>query len=318
MAGVDESRKPFVLSSVDHELLLVVSELHYLTAEQILRLRYSRASLTYVRSRLKRLADNDFLQRTWAVRPTPFGKPPTVYRLGRAGISYLKEAGYGIEVRYRPSEHVMHADGYLSHALAVTEVLIAAKLLARQVPQITVQAMRHDLDLKRSPIPVSPLRNGPGELQTVVPDGWIDLVVADSTTPRHPILLEVDRGTENVASFKRKIRAMIALLKGPYHKVFGTKFGRIAVVVDTAAFVTAEAAVKRVKDLCRWAHEELKAHKQDGEASRWHFGLLPRGYDLSPRAFFLGPSWIRPGFAQPVSLLAVPESGVERGSSDDY
>lgn len=57
MAGLEQSQRPFILSAVDHEILLVVAQLHYLTAEQVQRLRYSPGAINYVRERLKSLTD---------------------------------------------------------------------------------------------------------------------------------------------------------------------------------------------------------------------------------------------------------------------
>src|SRR5690242_9477793 len=72
--------KSFKLSMKDDDILAAFIRFHYLTAEQVTRLLFSPGSLTYVKARLKLLADNEYLQRVYHVEKKP-GKARYVYHL---------------------------------------------------------------------------------------------------------------------------------------------------------------------------------------------------------------------------------------------
>src|SRR5205807_2314431 len=107
---------------------------------------------------------------------------------------------------------------HLQHVLELNDFLIAASLLPRVVPSISLVEMRHDLDLKKTPVKVTVERRMPygdriDEKVTVIPDGWLDfrMVVPDRRKPRRRcIVVELDRGTSSVAPFKSKLRALYA------------------------------------------------------------------------------------------------------------
>lgn len=195
-------------------------------------------------------------------------------------------------------------------------MLLAAKKLPALVPSVRPQALKHDFDLKRPPVAITPLIPDQRERVTVIPDGVLDLLVTGVRQRRQVIVLEVDRGTEAVKDFKRQIRALLAFLGGPYQATFGTSLGKIAIVVDTAAFRSPATAARRVNDLRRCTEEELTTYRKQALSSWFHFRDLPRGRALDPIDFFITPSWSIPFCPSPVSLLSVSECGVERGSTD--
>src|SRR5690349_12509355 len=93
MAGQRVEPHPFEITAVDDAVLRAVYSLPFLTADQLLKLRYSNGSLTYARDRLKRLFEAGYLQRCHAPSHTPRGKAPFAYRLSRKGVLYCQQQG---------------------------------------------------------------------------------------------------------------------------------------------------------------------------------------------------------------------------------
>ncbi len=297
------------ISFGDEHILHAVRDFHYLTAEQLCRLLYQPTSLNYAREQLKRLFDANYLNRTFGPRSQAAGSSPWVYLLGRRGIRYFREHKLEINRRYRPSEEKAHSDQFLFHTLAVNDVLITAVLLVRRRTDITLEQLRHDLDLKRTPVRVSAVGKGRNvELQSVVPDGWLRFRVPGPTrSATVALLLELDRGTISVKALKRKVRGLLAFLAGPYEQTFGTRSGSVAFVVDEGAFARFEGARRRLKDLCRWTEEELKLAGKHTFGERFVFTLLPQERAVDPNVFFLSPRCRVPFSALPCSLFGLPD-----------
>src|SRR5579872_5377857 len=150
--GGSKRPKTIRLTGVDEAILQALFDLHYLTAEQLCRLRYSATSLNHAREQLKRLYDLGFLARTYGPRAQAAGSTPWVYFLARRGLTHLRQLGFESERRHRPSEERTRSDQFLFHTMAVNDVLIAAMLLGRHIGKLELTAMRHDLDLKRHPV----------------------------------------------------------------------------------------------------------------------------------------------------------------------
>src|SRR5688572_13986374 len=94
---------PYItLGTQDESILRCLARYHYLLARQICRLLYSPSSITYVQTKLKRLADAGYCQRVWMPKPGRYGSAPAVYTLARRGINYLRAAGVPIHGRYHP------------------------------------------------------------------------------------------------------------------------------------------------------------------------------------------------------------------------
>ena len=152
--GKLQQKKPYQLTGVDLEILQLVNEYHFLTVEQLIRLRYSKGSLTTVQTKLKALTENKYLDRRHLPH-TGTGNTVYVYNLTTKAQQYLQEAGFTGFSRYRRSDILTVKLPHLQHALSLNDVLIAARLLAKDVPAITLAEARHDLDLKKTPVKVT-------------------------------------------------------------------------------------------------------------------------------------------------------------------
>ncbi len=277
-------------------ILLALHRYFYLTACQTTRLRYAAGSLTRAQALLKELADDGFCQRLFLPRPSAHGRLPAVYTLGRLGRRHLGALGIDVPARLRPSAEREHAYLFLAHTLAVNDCLIAAELLSRRAPQITIDRMLHERTLRRMPIPVA---DPDGGRASVIPDGWLDLRVAVSGgIDRSCIALEVDRGTTEQRAFRRKVARWIAAADGPYQAAFGTDLLTVAVV--------ATPGEGRADQLLDWIAAELATvHRQ--ERAELFLVTAVDAAVVDPLAFFTGPVWRRCDQTTPVPLIE--ESG---------
>lgn len=233
---------------MDEAMVRAVATFHFLTVEQVTRLFYHHGSLTHVRGKLKRLSDLGYLQRLRVPR-TSAGNPPWVYHLARGGIRALQQSEgleRGESLRFRPAEQREHAYLFLAHTLAVNDVLIAATLLSRTVPQAVLAELQHERDLRQTPVRV---RTSAGESMSVIPDAWLDFHLAQRA--RMSIVLELDRGTVGQRAFKRKLRGLLAYAAGPYQEAFGTSSLTIAIATTASA--------SRAKQLRTWCEQVLRA-----------------------------------------------------------
>src|SRR2546423_5010199 len=179
----------FTLTAVDFEILQLVRDFHFLTVEQVMKLR-GVSSKPKVQTKLKSLYEAKYLDRR-SLPHVGVGNTEYIYALSTKGMNLLKDMGFSGFSRFRPDEFRRFAFPHLDHALAVNDFLIAARLLPVSVPSITHAEMRHDLDLKKTPVRVTVERRLPygdrtDEKITVIPDGWLDfrMEVADRPKPR--------------------------------------------------------------------------------------------------------------------------------------
>ncbi len=292
---MDRSRKSAQSGGVTpakRALLHAVARNHFLTARQCTRLRYAASSLTRVQALLKELADDGYVQRLFLPRPSPHGRAPTVYALGRRGRSCLAALGIAVPARLRPSQERGHAYLFLAHSLAVADCLIAMELLSRSVPAIAIREMRHERDLRRTPILVP----GPGGGRTsVIPDGWLDLRVAlPDGVYRSCIALEIDRGTTEQRAFRRKITHWVAAADGPYQAAFGTDLLTVAIV--------ATPGEGRADELRRWIAAELASLHREEQAGLFLVTAQDAAI-VDPATFYGGPVWRRCDDATPMPLI---------------
>jgi hypothetical protein len=277
------------LGPADDAVLSLFYRYHYLTAQQVCRLRYRTGSLTYVQTKLKKMTDLGYLQRLFLPRPTQCGSGPSVYTLARKGINRLDELGIDVDLRFRPSEQREHSYLFLLHSLALSDLLISFELLCRDVPHITLHEMLHERLLK--PVKVKFVdQEGQSREVWVCPDARIVLRIKESFVM--PIVLEVDRATEEQSKIRRKIRALLQ-----YAKTLKTQ--TVANLSLTILFVA--PTEKRLKDLLHWTEQELKLLEDKNLADLFRFASFSPS--LSSEQLFLAPRWYRPFDRQGASLF---------------
>ncbi len=300
-SGQGAKKAPSQLTGVDVDILQLVHEYHFLTAEQIVTLRYSKNSLPTAQIRLKSLYENNYLERRHLPH-TGTGNTEYLYHLSTKGQRYLESAGITGFSRVRKSEIENMEFPHLKHVLSLNDFLIAARLLPRSVPSIFLVEMRHDLDLKKTPERVTVERRMPygdriDEKVTVIPDGWLDfrMAVADRPKPRRRcIVVELDRGTTSVAPFKQKLRALyFYAISEDYQELFGTDLCMVAYATT--------AGKARMAQMIEWCEQELEQQRLEHEANLYRFTALPD--ELDPKELFCEEVWYKPFENEPVSLL---------------
>jgi hypothetical protein len=278
-----------------------ISQLRLVTAEQLTRLHYSPGSIKAIKARLKRLADEGFVQAD--VRPTKRGHGCYYYALAEKGAKYLEAAGYPVEEGWKPSKEKDKHGMFVAHTLEVNDLVIAAALLGRAHPHLTLAGFIPERFMKRQPFKTTWRRPDLGphhaERFTLIPDGYLDIrATTDEGMYRRPIVLEHDRGTEDQTYFRRRIRAYVIFMRtGEYRTFLGVKEAL------TIAFTTFEGE-GRVARMREWTRAELKATREPDSLSLafWFANLPPAP---TPEAAWLEPRWLSAIDAQPAPLLTV-------------
>jgi len=282
-------------------LLVAIGRYFYLTARQCTRLLYAETSLTRVQALLKELADDGYCQRLFLPRPTPHGRVPAVYTLGRLGRTYLAAIGVDVPTRLRPSEAREHKYLFLDHTLCVNDCLIAMELLSRRAPAITIQTMLHERTLRRMPIAVT---DPDGRQASVIPDGWLDLRVAlPDGVYRTCIALEIDRGTTEAKAFRAKVARWVAAADGPYREAFGTDLLTVAIV--------ATPGEGRAEELLWWIVAELATLRRQDAADLFLVTSVDAA-SVDPATLYCGPVWRRCDQEAPVPLIEDAEAFLPR------
>ncbi len=278
------------ITPADERILLALNRHHHLSAEQVRRLLYGRGSLKYAYARLKRLVDAGLVSHDQARGMVG------VYAVSGTGRIYLTSLGFDVLPRWRASEEKELGASYYRHALAVADVLIAAKLLAQDHASIALTTMRHDRELRhRFAVPV---RLANGVTRGVIPDGWLDfrITMVDGRF-RIPVVLELDRGTHERRRWQQKVEALVAFAAGPYQEAYGAASLIVAVVATPGE-------TRRV-ELTTWTEGLLQALRVEHEADLFRFTSADPIADSV--GFFCGPVWYRPFDPAPLPLLAPRE-----------
>lgn len=282
------------LSARDEAMLQAIARLQFVTSRQIVRLFYQPGSLEYVRGRLKHLADRQYLLRLRLPSSGP-GNTAWVYAVAGKGWRYLRASNAlsGNEeapLRFRPTEQHEHSWLFLTHSLAVTDILVAALCLPEIQPTLLLRELCHERVLRRQPpVKVQTLR---GETVGIIPDGFLDFILDGEV--RMSILLELDRGTMAREAMQRKFRGLLAYADGPYQTVFRSTSLTFAVATT--------AGLARCEQLRTWCARVLQevpdaTHRQ-AYADLFLFTALPQTVPgsgaLDPEALFLRPVWTQP------------------------
>jgi hypothetical protein len=152
--------------------LVALAEFDYLTASQLTRLLYAPSSHAHVRKQLNALVAAGF------VIPLVgrFVTMPRLYTLTGTGYSYAAALSVTQEHRVRPAEEQEKAHNlyFIQHTIAVTDVLIAARLLSRTVPAIRLTRLITERELKRTTYVEVP------ERRCLEPDASVQFTVAET------------------------------------------------------------------------------------------------------------------------------------------
>ena len=266
-------KTPVQLRKAWEKIIIALALFDYLTAAQVTRLLYALTSLTHVQEQMKLLVDNDLVI-------TLGGKAldlPLIYALSGTGRQYAYSLGAPVRKRYRLSEEQEKSRNpyFLKHTVAVTDVLIAAKLLAQAVPGIVLTRMSTERELRRTIYVELPERIGiepDASVQFRVQETWEDL-----------FFIEVYRNLPPAEwRFKQKIQGYVVYLDSGHHEaLFQTPALTVMVVAETD---------RMAATLKRWAEDALQDIARPEEGEMFFFCSLAVA-TANPEEMFLSPVW---------------------------
>jgi hypothetical protein len=240
---------PFILTEIYHLLLQGMYAYHLVLAEQLNACYYAPGNIKHVKERLKTLVDHKYLDYLQLL--TTKGSGAYVYFLAAKGRRYLHEAGYDLTHYYRPSKEKERSHFHLMHTLELNDFLVAAAAFVRTHHGYMLE-MRHDLDLKRTPIHV-PIKRRVNdtwleETKALVPDAWLTFQLPDNT--RRWMWVEHDRGEASAKKIKHHVRGILAFITTEgYKQTFGAS--------GMTVVYTTSAGVHHREKLQAWVREVL-------------------------------------------------------------
>ena len=276
MATIQKS-KQHVLTAVDYDILKLTHEYHFLTVSQVTRLRYSSGSETTCQDRLKKLFGAGVLDRV-QLPHIGTGNTEYLYILSTKGQRELQELGITSFSRFRSSDTHTLKLPHLQHLISLNDVLIAARLISRFHPDISLVAMKHDLDMKRAPMRVTLDR----QEVTLVPDGFLDfrLSIAGRLYAL-PVWIEIDRGTEWGKTLQRKLHTIICAV---HTQAFQDLFGVASITVAIAT-----EGQKRVDLMRSFIRQELISMELTHLSHLFLVTSLLK--HIEPTTLFTAPVW---------------------------
>jgi protein involved in plasmid replication-relaxation len=276
-------RTPGNATKGTEKILCALREFDYLTAAQVTRLCYAKGSLTYVKATLKSLVDAG-LAVSLGGRGT---RLPRVYTPTGTGYTIASVAqGLPQAKRVRRTEEATKAENvyFLQHTIAVTDILIAAKILSQTIPGITLKRMYLERELKRKIYLELPVVSGNGktERRTIClePDAAVDFVIKDKWQDFFHI--EMYRTHLREYRFKQKIHAYAAYAASSIHQEL---FATLALAI--AVFC---ASSQLTATLRKWTEEVLQEVQQPGLGERFFFTSVDPGA-VRPEELYLLPVW---------------------------
>jgi Replication-relaxation len=277
-------------------IVVALAVFDYLTAEQITRLLFAEASLSYVRKLLKDLEVRSLVQPL----PRQTASQPRLYTLTAKGYRYASILGVETVKRVRKGEEQVKGrnDPFVLHTIAVTDVLISAWLLSQTVPGIVLNRLYRERELKRKIyVPVA------GRTLCLEPDASVQFFLSGRW--QEFIHFEIYRTHLSERRFKQKIQGYAAYIESPVHReLFHTPALSIAVIAQTAELAT------RLK---RWTEAVLQELQQPELGGQFFFASCNPATATSDVAtaslteLFLAPVWQQAFGQVPTPLLVLED-----------
>jgi Replication-relaxation len=263
------------------KIIVALAEFDYLTASQLALLLYSLSSITYVYEQMKSLVAQGHVL-TLGGRAVNL---PQIYTLSGTGRHYASMLGATKGKRFRPSEEADKGRNpyFLKHTIAVTDVLIAARLSSERVPAIRLPRMYTERQLKRKIyIPLA------GKTVCLEPDAGLLFRITETwheppQTWEDFFHIEVYRNLPPQEwRFKQKIAGYVTYVDNGHHEaLFHTPALSIAIIAATEHMTTT---------LKRWTEEVLTDMERQAEGE-WFFFCSVNPASASPEELYLSPVW---------------------------
>jgi Replication-relaxation len=266
------------------KILTALLEFDYLTAQQLTTLLYGAGSLTYVRAKLRSLVAAKLVL---ALAGKSVGLPQVFTPTGKARVYASNFTGNATRLRFRPSEEREKADNlfFIKHTLAIRDVLIAARLLAKTTPGIVLNRIYHEKDLRRKIYVEIPVHTAQGKHSkqtiSIAPDASCEFIVQEKW--RDFFHLEVYRYLPVETLWKQKVTGLVTYRQtGQHQALFHTSALSIAVFAQTK---------RMAQTLKEWTEEALTQLKQPAEGQRFFFNTIDDPTSAEPAEMYLAPVW---------------------------
>ncbi|HJW76850.1 MAG TPA: replication-relaxation family protein [Thermoleophilia bacterium] len=280
------SPPPMQLTARDVRVLNTVSDMRFLTREQVQELLFSPSTASYCKRRLALLYHNAYLDRVYVPSLNAFGATKAIYTLATKGAAVVAR-DRKIELRelmWRPG-HNDRELYFMRHTLAINDFRIRLALAARQRGLSLAWTDERALRRREMKDYIEDPEHR-GRRLAIVPDGYFTLDDGERTSA---FALEIDRATVEEKPFKEKVRGYGEWkTTGTYERRYGTKSLRVLWVV---ADVTRDST--RLERIKRWTEAE-------GGRSLFWFSMLD---DLTPETILTEPVWLKAGSEERHSLL---------------
>jgi hypothetical protein len=251
---------------------------------------YAPASLTHVYEQMRSLIDRRLVL-TLGGRTVNL---PLIYTLSGTGRQYASLLGASLKTRFRPAEEADkgHNPYFLKHTIAVTDVLIAARLLSERVPAVRLTRMYTERELKRKIHVELPGQTPEGKprFQTICiePDASCEFEITETWHDQPQTWvdffhIEVYRNLPPAEwRFKQKIQGYVYAVDEGWHEAF---FHTPALSIAVIAATKQMAAT-----LKRWAEEVLTEMARQPEGD-WFFFCSLDTATATPEELYLSPVW---------------------------
>jgi hypothetical protein len=254
----------------------------YLTLAQVVKIGgYKETSRAFVHKTLQELVK----RKVAATLPRRFMTQPIVYTPTTTGYRSAATLGMLRAKRVRPVDERDKAKNtlFVQHMVAISDVLIAATLLAKAHPAIALSRLYTERSLKRKiAVPLADNR-----IHYIEPDAACEFLLTETwhVPPQtwHDFFhIEVYRHLPLEVRFKQKVRGYVTSLDiGIHEALFQTAALSIAVFCATDY---------QTRTLKKWTEETLVAMGRMEEGERFFFTSIAVP-TASPTDVFLSPVW---------------------------
>jgi hypothetical protein len=294
----------YPLTIPEEKILRAMGRYHYLTELQVRRLLFSRGSRTYVAEALAKLTERKVLHME---RDGSRG----IWSLTGTGRRILEELGMSLLPRVR---HKRERTGrFWDHILSVNDAMITIELYTRENRGVELAGMLHERAFHRGPERVELILSGKRISNPVAADGWVDLRIGGYQSC---LWLEVDRDTEHIKEWIRKISSIIEYhSSGRYEERFGTDSLTVLVI---AVPKTGKAAHRRMQELLTWTEDTLKHLGKEAWGEVFRFTEVNPEFvwakptegsgGISPAQYFHSRYWLKPFDHLPLPLFDFEEA----------
>ena len=306
----------FKLTPTDEEMLEACARYQYMTVEHWVRYFEDDGKRRYLQRRSKALADHGYFIPLYIAPLGGRGRVRFIFTLGATGRDYATSLGLRVPKRFRPIDLKTLTPRHLAHSEDLTDVLISCDLVTRRETRITLVEMLHERFLfeQRCQVPVlitdsvtGAIRQEPKE---VTSDAFVKVNGQVGNARRSfPILIEVDRDTEQQLAFREKIAKLAAFGTSEiYARLYQARSFNVAVLVQAPR----RNPLDRLAEVLVWTERELTQRRLEHDAVSFSFCALDPE-TTAPADLWLGPHWLHPFRSRPHALIDLsehPEGGL--------